>query len=349
MQREKIRYGCIGAGMVARVKHLATYIGDSRIDCVGIVDTNLDQAENVAKQFCIPSWYGDVVDFLDSKHPDLVSLCVPNGLHYPLLMACLSRGIGVHCEKPMVVSLEQAKTIADLLQKKNGYLFVGMNKRFATFTTPIKNMLDDGDLGKIDSISILWRRWRGIPGKGGWFTNKEASGGGVLLDLGVHVIDLALFLQNFPSVLSITGSTSSLFLDEEMTSGSWGDRPRTSLPMDVEDNACGFVRLEGGAHFDFTVSWASNIREEEEFRMAIMGKAGSLYFDQSNGLEWCRPQHGKQFVTKLQTAPGVEEFSKQCRSEVDACIRGYMNGRSESPAGEAVSVMSIIDGIYSLN
>ena len=185
-----------------------------------------------------------------------------------------------------------------------------------------------------------WKRQRGIPGKGGWFTNKALSGGGPLIDLGVHFMDLAMFFMGYPNPVSVTGATYAMFGENKcINSSGWGMTGDESGIMDVEDMAVGFVRLDNGATLDLEFSWASNIEKEENF-YEIRGTKGGAIF-----------RHGELKIVTEQISTVVEvQPNLHFKSPVDEfehfidCIQN--NKEPLAKPEEAVKLMKIIDGFY---
>ncbi len=346
-----MRYACIGSGWISKLKHLKHYCDQEHIEALAVVDSNLEAAKKTAEEFGIPHWYSSVNDCLDEIKPELISVCVPNFLHYPIVKEALSRGIHVHCEKPMAKNISEANEIAQLAAASSGILFTGMNKRYATFAKEMKSKIQDSSFGDIYSIDMTWIRKRGIPGKGGWFTNKELSGGGVLIDLGVHLIDLALYLTDFPEVTGIFGQADSYFMDEDVELTTWAPAQNTApLSIDVEDTCVMMFTLKGRISVTIRLGWAANSIDTEQVSIACYGTKAGLFYNEETGLDYSIIQNGTPQVLKLQgPVDGEDEFNMQCANEIQNCLSCCHSGQSLSSADQAVQVMKIIDSVYTLS
>lgn len=335
-----LRYGCIGAGGIARAKHIKNYQNFPDVELVAVCDSNEKFAKEVAYEFGFKTYYTDYRDMLEKEKLDFISVCAPNYLHYPVTVLALDKGIHVHCEKPIAMNAKEAQQMVDAKNKSGKKLMIALNNRFTNHAWFVKQYADEGLFGDIYHVRCGWKRVRGIPGKGGWFTNKALSGGGPLIDLGVHFIDLVMYFMGYPNPLSVSGATYSKFSENKcVNSSGWGMTADDNGIMDVEDMAVGFVRLDNGATLDLEFSWASNIEKDETFYEIRGTKGGAVY------------RHGElkiiteQFSTLVEIKPNlnfqspVDEFTHF----ID-CIKS--NKEPIAKPEEAVKLMKIIDGIY---
>lgn len=221
----KLKYVCIGAGGIARKKHLPGYSKLSNVELAAICDANLPAAEALAKDFGVSRVYKDYREMLETEKPDLVSVCTPNHTHKDITVDALARGCHVHVEKPMALNAREAKEILDAQQKYEKKVQLGLNKRFQSNTILLKRLLDQGYFGELQCARCGWERSSGIPGVGRWFTDASLSGGGALIDLGVHYLDLAMYVLNWPKPKKVAGSLYSNFLET-------GDRIRRGYKRD---------------------------------------------------------------------------------------------------------------------
>ena len=134
------------------------------------------------------------MEMIDKMNLDFISICTPNYLHAPIAIYALERGVDVHCEKPIALNAIESQKIVDCKDKYRRKVMVALNNRFTNNAFFMKRYIKSGKLGEIYHAKCGWIRRRGIPGKGSWFTNKNLSGGGPLIDLGVHLLDLTLYL-----------------------------------------------------------------------------------------------------------------------------------------------------------
>lgn len=197
--KQKLRYALIGAGGNAEKKHIQGYLSlVDDVEVVAICDIDENKAQLMADKYLVPKIYTDYKVMFAEVQPDIVSIVTPNYLHAEITIYALSQGAHVHCEKPLSISAEEAKGILEARNRSGKRVMIGLNNRFTNEAVFLKKWIDEGNLGHIYSAKAGWIRRSGIPGRGTWFTDKERSGGGVLIDLGAHYLDLALYLMGTP-------------------------------------------------------------------------------------------------------------------------------------------------------
>ena len=262
----KIRIAIIGCGNIARHAHLKNYLQlTDRFELVAACDIIPERAEAVAKEYGIPATFTDYHDVLKLEGLDAVDICTPNYLHSIIAVDALNAGLNVLCEKPDAINPQEALRMKEAAEKNGKLLMVIRNNRFMTQTQYLKKYIDEGKLGEIYAARCGWQRRRGVPGRGGWFTTKEQSGGGPLIDLGVHMIDVAMWLMGSPHPVSVSGCTYNKFANDTSSLGHYGGEGKAGGTFDVEDLAMGFIRFDNGACLQLEFSWASNIRCDNKF------------------------------------------------------------------------------------
>ena len=278
--RESFRLGMIGCGGIGNV-HAAT-ARRAGIEIVGAWDILQERAEAFVKEYG-----GTAVASLDEllamKSIDAVVVAVPNDRHAACACAALRAGKHVLLEKPMALSTAQCDEILAAAKASTGSLQMGFVCRQSPTALAAKKWIDSGRFGEIYHIKASLYRRRGIPGLGGWFTTKAHSGGGPLIDLGVHVIDLALHLAGHPRVERVSGMTWSKFgspiADYRFTS-MWAGPPKLAGVFDVEDAATALIRCAGGLTIEVNVTWAANIPEgSTRDGISIWGTRAGAWFD----------------------------------------------------------------------
>lgn len=272
----KLRLGVIGSGNIFRSAHLPTWMNHPDVEIVAVCDVNRERAENIAETAGAAHVYTDYRDLLKHDEIDMVDICTPNLYHSEISVAALQAGKHVFCEKPDAVNPEEAQKMADAAQASGKLLMVMRNNRFRPESQFLKKYIEQGGFGELYTGRCGWIRRRGIPGKGGWFTTKELSGGGPLIDLGVHFIDLAMWFMGNPRPVSVTGATYCKFAESDLSDSEhsqFGEKQEEGT-FDVEDLATGFIRFDNGATLQIEFSWASNIGEEMNFVELRGTKAG---------------------------------------------------------------------------
>ncbi len=337
---KKLKYACIGTGGIADQKHLAGYAQLDDVELVAICGRNQDAARRLAEKYGVPHIYADE-DAMFEAHPelDIVSVCTPNFMHCGTTIKALEKGINVHCEKPLCMSEAEAREIAAAEEKSRAQVMVAFNQRFTNNAWFLKRCIEDGLFGDIYHVKCGYRRTRGIPGKGGWFTNKALSGGGPLIDLGVHFLDLAMYLLDFPKAKTATGATYAMFADNG-SRNSWQYGGHSDGLCDVEDLAAGFLRFERGITVDFEFSWASNIEKEYNYCEILGTKSGARLYDGTLTLySECQDTLVKIQPDTNYPIAAINEFRHFCD-----CVR---EGRTPlATVEQSVRLMQVIDAVY---
>jgi predicted dehydrogenase len=205
--------------------------------------------------------YADAEEMYEEADLDAVVITTPNKFHAPAATAALEHDLDVLCEKPLANSLENARSIAAAEADSAGFLMVGFHNRFSAGAEIFTEKREAGEFGDLTHIEANYLRRRGIPGLGSWFTNKDLSGGGSLIDIGVHAIDFALHLAGFPEVEEVSGVTRANFgtaedyADPDGWAGNWDT---SEGGFDVDDSVSAFVRCADDTTISLEVSWATN-------------------------------------------------------------------------------------------
>jgi predicted dehydrogenase len=273
----KIRLGAVGIGAIFKSVHAKPLLENPNVEIVAVCDIKPERAEAFAKEHKIPHFFTDYRDLIALKNVDAVDICTPNLFHSEIAVAALKAGKHVFTEKPDAVSPAKAREMADAAKASGKTLMAMRNNRFTPNSQFLKKYIAAGHMGDIYTGRCGWIRRRGIPGKGGWFTSKELSGGGPLIDLGVHFIDLTTWLMGDPKPVAVVGSTYRKFGEGSEAADSvhsdFGDKVEGGT-FDVEDLAIGFIKFANGTSLQIEYSWASNIEEETTFIELRGSKSG---------------------------------------------------------------------------
>lgn len=272
---KKLRVAVIGAGQIAKVSHLPNYQRMEEVEVVGICDPREDAAKELAAQFGVPNCYSDYEKMLDGLKPDAVSVCVPNKFHCGIVCGALSRGVSVLCEKPPAISPEEAKKMEMAAKDSGCLLSYGFHLRHGRNVALLKRKIENGDFGDIYAARVQWLRRRGIPGWGN-FTNRDIQGGGPLIDIGAHVLDLAFYLLDFPEVAYVCAVQGQKIGKRGGVGlmGNWDPDKFT-----VEDGLFGFIRMKNGAGISLETAFALNMKEKDVRNVQLFGeKLGATVF-----------------------------------------------------------------------
>jgi predicted dehydrogenase len=267
---------------------------------------------------------------------------MPNYLHHDITVAALKAGKHVLCEKPMALNAREARDMVDAARRAKKVLQIGMGWRQAAESQLLKGMIERGDFGEIYHLRLNLRRRRGVPGLGGWFTTKAQSGGGCLIDIGVHFFDLVMWLSDNWAPERISAATYNRFgcrMKNYTYVGMWAGPPKYDGVCDVDDYAAGFVRFKK-CTLSFELSWAANVKEEDWVEIigdkagvrAFGGEPLTILTEESGRLLDVSPQYSQTNRTDVQ----AEKFI--------AAILG--KAPPAATAEEGLAVMRILDGIY---
>jgi predicted dehydrogenase len=338
----QLRYGLIGAGGNAEKKHIQGYLGVPDVEVAAICDSVFEKASDMAQKYNVSAVYTDYKEMIKREKLDLVSVVTPNFLHGEITEYALRHGVHVHCEKPMSMNSEEARRIIATQQASGKKTMIGLNNRFTNEAVFLKQWIDAGKLGTIYSAKAGWIRRSGIPGRGTWFTNKDLAGGGVLIDLGTHYLDLALYLMGLPEPSYIVGATHQNFTETTARNRN-GYKGIEGGVFNVEDAATGFLSLRNGATVTFDFSWASNI-EQDRFYVELLGTQGGAslvngelkLFAESSGI--CL-----DVTPKLKLNPNLK-LKNEFQHFVD-CIK-HEERPLIAPAQDGLYFAQIVDAFY---
>lgn len=269
---KNLKVGVIGGGSIAGY-HVEGF-RQAGAEVVAVADVNEDAARGFAEKYGIPSYFRDFESMLDAYGElDAVSIAVPNFLHRPLAIKALKAGLNVYCEKPPALNAAETEDMVNVAATNQKLLMFNFNNRARSEARALKGYIDNGCVGTINSVQSTWVRRNGIPGFGGWFTQKEKSGGGPVIDL-LHMIDLGLYLMGYPEPDYVLARTFDDFMGNPVFKGPWGNPDRDN-PMDVECACHGFITFKTGQCMSIRNSWAE-MNEREEVSVTFQGtKAGA--------------------------------------------------------------------------
>ncbi len=333
---KQIRIGVIGLGMGAGHADQFRKLPDCTV--AALADMNPERLATAGDKLGVAARFTDAEAMMDQVPLDAVVVATPNKFHAPITLAALKRGLHVLCEKPMAMNLAEAKSMKAAAVKARRRLMINFSYRFLPMSMALKQQVDAGVVGPIYFGRTVWHRQRGMPGFGGWFGNKELAGGGPLIDLGVHRIDLALWLMGRPDPVSVSGSTYNVIAKRIAT--------EQKKLFTVEDLACGIVKFANGATLIVEASWALNVQEPEHMITSLYGEKGAIIQKNVGG--------GYQFQAELVTEEQGCLFTKtlvqntrktpSAQEEFLACIREKRE--PSASADDGIRVQKILDGLY---
>ncbi len=269
---ESVGVGVIGCGIGKW--HLEGYDTDPRANVVAISGLD-DRCTVIAKEHNVQTIYRDYHDLLANPEIQAVSIAVPNFLHVPIGLDAIAAGKHVLIEKPLARNVAEGEKLVRAAEDAGLVLGIVFNRRSRSDMQVLKRAIDRGDLGEIYHARAYWNRSSGIPGLGSWFTSKEGAGGGPLIDLGVHVLDMALWLMDEPVVERASAATYAKLGPQGI--GHWTENRFTmngNQPYEVEDFATAFLRTDQGGTLYLETSWAEFSTRTDEFGVSLLGSKG---------------------------------------------------------------------------
>ena len=344
------KIGIIGAGGMARY-HIDGF-RKAGAEVVAMADISVDAATISAKSNQIEHVFGNVAELLASDL-DAVSIIVPNKFHGPLAIEALAAGKHVFCEKPPAVSADEVRAMIAARDRSGKELMFNFNNRARPESREIKKRIDDGSVGRINSAQAKWIRRTGIPGFGGWFTTKELSGGGPVIDL-LHMLDLALYFMGNPEPAYVVAQTFDDHINNKDFKGPWGIPDREGGTTDVESAAHGFVTFRSGQILSFQMSWAEMIKREEVSVVFQGVKAGGKVerLFGSDGLDETAIDtcelYTQESGERVDTTIEVEECLDMGRIDSATNFVEAIEGRAVAlnNAEQGLQLMQIIDAVY---
>ncbi|MEJ5199192.1 MAG: Gfo/Idh/MocA family oxidoreductase, partial [Anaerolineae bacterium] len=333
---EKLRVGVIGLGMGRH--HIAGYQTHPRAEVVAVADPDPARLQEIGDKFNVPKRYASGEEMLKREKLDVVSIATPNKFHRELTLAALAAGCHVLCEKPMAMNAAEAREMLAASRAAGKRLMINFSWRFTEQSFALKAEVDAGLVGDIYFGRTIWHRRRGLPGFGGWFGQKALSGGGPLIDLGVHRLDLALWLMNYPRPTWVMGKTYNHIAAELAA--------QKGAAYDVEDLAAAFITFENGASLVVEASWAANISERELMETRLYGtKAGLVQRNVQEGYtfeaEIYLERNGSHYNMTLHGP--AKPVPKPMAHFVECIVNDTPH---IATAEEGVRVMEILDAIY---
>ncbi len=324
---DKVKVGVIGLGMGQY--HLQSYEKCPQAEVLAVCDIDEALMQGVLRGRPAVRGFTSYKDMLALQELQAVSVALPNYLHAPITIEALEAGRHVLCEKPMAMNAAEAQHMKATADRLGKLLMMHFNMRYMTTAATLKPIMEAGALGEIYHVTTTYTRRDGYPRPGSWFGQKAKSGGGPLIDLGVHRIDLALWLIGYPRPVAAFGSVYDLLARRKLR----------GVEFDCEDFSAAMIRFENGCTLYSAASWDGHELGGGGLTMSIRGTEGAIY-EQGGQLTLCRTEHGVPVMAVLE--PQQPKESPQ-QHFVD-CI---LHGRQPGPSAEhGVIVMKILDAIY---
>ena len=335
---KKLRVGIVGAGWPGQ-QHARAIDTSQGAVLQALAEPNDERAQSFAQTYEPKKIYQDYAELLGDPRIDAVVICLPNHLHFPATLTALRAGKHVLCEKPPTLNSAEMRVLQEESENRGLTYFFSRQFRFTPAMRLAHKLITRRELGRIYFAEAIWIRSRGIPsGVGGWFTEKKRSGGGALIDIGVHALDSAWYLMGTPRPVSVTASVFQNF------------KHFVQAPIfDVEDAAFAFIRFSNNAVVQLQTSWAGNLPNDipqgicfgrELNNCTIYGTKATIRL---KPLTLFRDENGKLLDQPLEPKDKRDSFELQMQNFIDAIA-----GKAEpvNTAEQAVYLMEMLDAIY---
>ncbi|MEK3687311.1 Gfo/Idh/MocA family protein [Paenibacillus sp. FSL R10-2736] len=343
------RVGVIGCGGIANGKHLPSLSRQDKVQVVAFCDIIKERAESAAEQYgnADAAVYTDYLELLKDASIDIVHVLTPNDAHADISIAALEAGKHVMCEKPMAKTAADAKRMAEAAKRTGKKLTIGYDNRFRQDSLYLKKICEAGELGHIYYAKAHAIRRRAVP-TWGVFLDEEKQGGGPLIDIGTHALDLTLWMMDNYKPKVVLGTKYHELSRKEEAANAWG--PWDPKKFTVEDSAFGMIVMENGATITLEASWALNSLDVDEAKCSLSGtEAGA---DMKNGLRINGEKHSKLYTNEIELdAGGVAFYEGKTEKATDVELRKWIEAIEEDKdpvvtPEQAYVVSRILEAIY---
>jgi predicted dehydrogenase len=336
---KQLKVGVIGIAGIARA-HYPGWIQSPHTEIVALADINAEARLKFGEELGVSLLYEKGEDLIANKDIDIVDICTPNMFHKPLAIAALEAGKHVICEKPLAPTPEDVRDIIAARDRSGKQLMVAQHFRYKGDVRALKAEVDTGILGEVYHARGWMLRRAGAPCRVG-FIRKELSAGGPCIDIGVHILDMALWMMGHPRPVSVTGVTHDRLRKLPGAFSDWdGPIPKE---WDVEEMAAAMVRFENGASLILEVSWLLNHKAPgEDIQLWLYGDKGGAHYP-SNEIFTTSNRTKQHMNIQLTRADTGEARAIECVDFAASLVEGRP---SPVPPEDSLTVISILDALY---
>lgn len=336
---KRLKVGVIGVGGIANV-HFPGWKESPHAELVALSDLDAATLKRVGEAQGVTLLYEKPEDLISNPEIDIVDICTPNMYHRPLAVAALEAGKHVICEKPLAPTPADIRQMIEARDKSGKLLMTAQHFRFEGSSRALKAEIDRGVLGEVYHARSWMLRRSGAPTRPG-FVQKKHSGGGPCIDIGVHILDLTLWMMGHPKPVSVSGITQAKLSKLPGAFSNWGGLIPDSF--DVEEFAAAFVRFDNGATLVLEVSWLLNHKTTgEDMQMWLYGDKGGAHWP-VNELLFTNNETRQHMNVQLTNKEGGAPHAKECMAFAEAVANGLP---SPVPAEQSLDVITILDGLY---
>lgn len=350
---KKLKVAIIGCGGIANGKHLPSLSKLNEVEISAFCDISIEKAQLAADKFGAVGVkvYEEYQELLKDSSIDIVHVCTPNDTHAEISIAALESGKHVLCEKPMAKTAADARRMAEAAKRTGKKLTIGYNNRFRADSMYLKQVCYNGELGDIYFAKAHAVRRRGVP-TWGVFLDEEKQGGGPLIDIGTHALDLTLWLMNNYEPRVVLGTAYHKLSQKEHAANSWG--PWDPKTFSVEDSAFGMIVMKNGATIMLESSWALNTLDAKEAVYTLCGTEGGADV-KDKALRINGEKYGRLYANHVQFDTKGADFyegkqEKMSDKEIRLWIDAILNDKDPVVTPDQACVVSeIIEAIYESN
>uniref|UniRef100_UPI0035CAD308 Gfo/Idh/MocA family protein n=1 Tax=uncultured Amnibacterium sp. TaxID=1631851 RepID=UPI0035CAD308 len=318
------------------------------VEVVAIAGQEQPRLDELAETRGVPNRYHDWQDLVARDDLDVVSIGVPNHLHHPIAIAALGSGKHVFCEKPLAPTGALAQEMVDAARAADRVLEIAFNHRRRADVQYLRRYLDDSRIGRIYHARAGWRRRSGIPGLGSWFTNRAMAGGGSMVDLGPHMLDIALHLMDEPRVERVSGVAYGELGRGGRGGGADSKTSGGTRAFEVEDFASALLRLDTGGSIHLETSWASYSADDEDIAVELLGSTGGVrLFVRDYATDGTIAIYGEEGGAPIVTLPTVHVPAGHHLAVIREFVATVRSGAWANAYGDyALHRSRVIDAVY---
>ncbi|MFE5318833.1 Gfo/Idh/MocA family protein [Paenibacillus sp. NPDC056579] len=343
------RIGIIGCGGIANGKHMPALKNQKNVEMVAFCDIVKERASEAAEKFGTPDAkvYDNYKELLNDSSIDIVHVCTPNDSHADISIASMEADKHVMCEKPMAKTAADARRMVEAAKRTGKKLTIGYQNRFRSDSQYLKRLCEDGELGDIYYAKAHAIRRRAVP-TWGVFLDEEKQGGGPLIDIGTHALDLTLWMMDNYKPKAVLGTAFHKLSQKKDAANAWGSWDPEKFT--VEDSAFGMITMQNGSTIVLESSWAINMLQTGEAKTTLCGTEGGA--DMQDGLRINGEKHSKLFMNEIQLdAKGVDFYDGKKASPADLEMRLWLEAveQDKEPVvtpEQACVVSEILEAIY---
>ena len=338
-----MKVAIIGCGTIANASHIPSYLANPKAEIKYFCDIIPERASAAVEKYGCGIAITDYKVALDDPEIEAVSVCTPNKVHSVITIEALRKGKNVLCEKPAARVYSEALEMQKVQHETGKILNIGVVNRFNTAVNKMKELIDGGELGEIYQVYVSFRSYRSIPGLGGPFTTKEIAGGGVLIDWGVHFLDIVMYCCGDPAAKTVSAEKFSKLgkpIEDYVYVDMWASEADKNGTFDVEEGITGIIRTDGPV-ITFNGAWAQNIGESEMF-IDFMGTKGGIRLQYGGDFTFYSTHNGMLSETKY-------AFKKRdhFQNEIDSFIDCIESGKKlPSHIDTNIVTAKMMDAIY---